>query len=142
GYENILWAFQIGFVGSLLFGLIAIDLVDVPPVSVRRCLLASASLIAALMCSGVGLIMLGLVGLDLLLDRARRGRLLWVTVAPVVAYGVWDVLIGARAAAFYGPPVSIAGLLALRTYLPFGVGSAAAGLLGLSTRWEPLALVG
>ena len=53
GYQNIVWAFQIGFVGSLVFGLAHLLLIDHDGGFDRRDALGLAFGLAGLMCSGV-----------------------------------------------------------------------------------------
>ena len=83
GYQNLLWAFQIGFVGSTAAGLWAMIMFE------RTGRRASAAgmvlLLAAVMSSGIGLVYSAVVAATLLADPARRGRIAWLV--PVgVAY--------------------------------------------------------
>lgn len=91
GFENLYWAWQMGFVGSVCFGLIAVLLLDVSRIRVRRVALAWLFGLAAVMSSGIGLVMMAALGLVTLL---RRGPM-WaaVTVAPpTAAYLGWWLL--------------------------------------------------
>ncbi|MGH6654940.1 MAG: hypothetical protein ACRDVE_07010, partial [Actinocrinis sp.] len=78
GYEDLLWAFQIGFLGSVLFGLLAIWLLgggasgaadgggrgEGRGVGRLRATAGSASLLLALMSSGIGLFFVAAVAVD------------------------------------------------------------------------------
>ena len=68
-----------------------------------RAAAATGLLIVAVMTSGYGLFMLGLVGLDVLLDPRRRK---WVVplLIPVALYGVWYVTLGRSTIATFGNP--------------------------------------
>jgi len=88
GFENILWAFQIGFLGSIDLGLAAILLLDRPGAQPLRQAVAGALLVLGTMSSGLGLFFPAALGADLVLDRTRR-RYLWVCAPPLVAYLVW-----------------------------------------------------
>lgn len=141
GSENIFWAFQTGFVGSILFGLLAIYLLLDPPRHWWRPAAASGALVASLACSGVGIFFLPVVAVDLLLDRARR-RLLWVLGAPVVAYGVWFLAFGRSSASVHRSPFGPDVLRELATYVPVGVGRGLAGMLSLGPEFSMIALAG
>jgi hypothetical protein len=83
GWENLTWAFQIGFVGSLAFGLLSIEAVEddnfVFPAVWGTC---------ALMCSGMGVPMVIASGLVAL--ARRRPRLAVAATAPPAAiYILW-----------------------------------------------------
>jgi hypothetical protein len=88
GWEDVDWAFQIGFVGSLLFGLLAVRLADHPSGSLRRDTLISLLSVAALMCSTVGDAMLVAVAVVLVVRRGC-GRAAGVLVLPVCVAALW-----------------------------------------------------
>ena len=91
GQENIVWAFQIGFVGAVMFGLVQLVLSDHDgPIAWRDglALLAGA---ASLMCSGVSLVMVAVVGLAVLIRRGWKAAALQ-TVPLAVMYGTWYLL--------------------------------------------------
>jgi hypothetical protein len=88
GAENILIAFQITFVGSLVFGLGQLLLADHDGPVDRRDWFGLAAGLAALMCSGVGVTMVIIVGIATLLRRGWRIALLH-TVPLAAAYTVW-----------------------------------------------------
>jgi hypothetical protein len=88
GAENIVVAFQITFVGALVFGLAQLLLADHDgPIDGRDALALVAGL-AALMCSGVAIAMVLIVGLAMLVKRGWRIALLQ-TAPLAVAYAVW-----------------------------------------------------
>lgn len=91
GSENLFWAFQTGFVGSVAFGLWAIVFIERTGRAAR--LIASLLLIASLMSSGVGLVFLVVALGRAILDPAFRANAVAVG-PPVVAYLVWFSLVG------------------------------------------------
>ena len=93
GADNLLWAFQIGFLGSLVFGLAHILLIDHDGPFGRRDVLGWVVAVCGLMCSGIGVPMTAAAGLVAL---GRRGPLVMLqTVAvPAVVFALWWLLIG------------------------------------------------
>jgi hypothetical protein len=88
GYENIVWGFQVGYSGSLFFGVAAVLLADHDGGAVRRDLLAFASALAALACSNVGLAMVAAMTVAVIVRRGWRPAAL--LTAPLVAiYVAW-----------------------------------------------------
>ena len=92
GWENLLWAFQMTFVGSVACGLGALLVLQLP--RTRNRLIAVSSLVAAsLMFSGIGIAFAIAVGVHLAVSPARRRDLLWL--APVAAgLLIWYVALG------------------------------------------------
>lgn len=89
GDQNILWGYQITMTGALLFGLVHLVLADRPG---RRILPADwlglfAGLLA-LMFSGVGLLMVGVVGAAVLIRRSWRPAA-FHTLPLLVVFIVW-----------------------------------------------------
>jgi hypothetical protein len=84
--QNILWAFQIGFTGALVLGLVQLLLADHDGAIDRRDWLGVAAGAAALMTQGDAVTMVGVVGLAMLVKRGWRAAvvqtvpigLLWV----------------------------------------------------------------
>jgi len=140
GWENLLWAFQIGFVGSIACGLGMLIALDGPRTS-RRLAAAMALLIASLMFSGIGLFFGVAVAVQLIATPARRRDAVWL-IPIAAAFGVWFLTFGRHDAV----PIAAnpAGtLLSLPLYIVWGVGSAIAGLVGLGgVIGLPIALVG
>ena len=91
GAENILVAFQITFVGALVFGLGQLLLADHDGPIDRRDWLGLVAGLAALLCSGVAITMVFVVGLAAVLRRGRRGwrRALFHTAPLALVYLVW-----------------------------------------------------
>lgn len=142
GAEDIIWAFQIGFLGSVVFGLLALHLLGKRPAANRpRAAAGSAALLLALMSSGIGLFFLIAVGVDLALDRERR-RLMWTLIVPSVAYVWWYLTFGRQGTASDHSIFTIATLRGLIGYTPTGVGTSAAGVFALSPLWAPIAFAG
>ena len=92
GYQNILWAFQIGFVGSLVFGLTHLLLADHDGPVDRRDWFGLVAGTASLMCSGVGVTMIAVVGIATFARRGWRTALLH-TGPPALLYLVWWVAV-------------------------------------------------
>lgn len=93
GAENIFWGFQVGFVGSALFGLAAILLADHDGHDRRRDVLAGFSGLAALLCSGIGIPFA--VGLGVAICFRRGIRSAAVIVAPLaLVFLAWYVAFG------------------------------------------------
>lgn len=88
GSSNLLWAFQIGVNGSLVFGLAHLLLADHAGPVDRRDWVGLLAGLASLLSSGVGPIMVAVVGLATLFRRGWRIALLH-TVPFAVLYTMW-----------------------------------------------------
>jgi hypothetical protein len=93
GYENLLWAFQIGFIGSVAFGMAALVLVNHAGRWGARDVSAWFLSVAGLMFSGIGVTMAAVAGLTVLMRRGARQALLTLSV-PAIVYLVWFFLVG------------------------------------------------
>ena len=93
GWENILLPFQMTFTGSLVFGLVYLLLADHDGPFDRRDALGLVAGLFALMCSGVGIVLVAVVGAAVLARRGRRLALLHV-VPLASAYAIWLIVIG------------------------------------------------
>jgi hypothetical protein len=101
GAENLTWAFQIGFVGSLVFGLLAMEAAEAPQRDgaprltspLGRDMTAAALALAALMCSTVGLATTLALGVVLLARHGRR-RTVRALAVPVSSFALWFGLAG------------------------------------------------
>ena len=111
GAENLTWAFQIGFVSSLLFGLLAMEAAEAPRRDRAprltslwgRDITAAALALAALMCSTVGLattLALGVV----LLSRHGWWRTARTLAVPLGAFAIWFGLAGRVGSGTPGTP--------------------------------------
>ncbi len=87
GWEDLLWAFQIGFIGSLAFGLGLVAAVHGPPTR-RRVAGVAIGAVLSLMMSGISVVMVGVVGLSALLRWGWR-QALWVGAPAGLAYLAW-----------------------------------------------------
>lgn len=91
-WQNLLWPFQIGFLGSVLFGVLALLILD-GHTGWRDWLLTLAILLA-IVSSGIGIPVLLAVAAELAIRREWR-RLVRIVGPPVVAYGLWALGYGA-----------------------------------------------
>ena len=129
GWEDILWAFQTMFVASVALGLGALLAMEGPRSS-KRLLLVALLLTLSLMFSAVGLFFLVAVAVQLGAARERRGDLVWL-VPTAIAFAAWYLVFGHSGTELDpGPGPSAANLLVMPAYLAWGLGSAAAGLIG------------
>jgi hypothetical protein len=129
GWENLLWAFQIGFVGSVACGLgMLLALED--PLSQRRLLASVVLLTASLMFSGIGLFFGVVAATRLVLTPARRRELVWLV--PVgVALVVWYVAFG-HSAKQTVPPPSAANIFIVPAYFAWGMAGSVGGIIGVT----------
>ena len=153
GAEDLAWAFQIGFVGAVFFGLLAIELLDTAPLGTRRQVLCIGCLIASLMCSTVGDAMV--VGTaSLAFATLPRRRALAVVVPPVAVYVAWFAVVGRLGLAEHSDRFTLATFTNIPGYLWSGLSSAlgqsfnlqgagAAVLVGLAawTGWHARSLM-
>ena len=88
GEQNIIWAFQIGFTGSLTFGLAQLVLADHDGPVDKRDVFGIVAGVLALLCSGVGIAMAIVAGVAIL---GRRGwKVAALHVGPLAtAYVLW-----------------------------------------------------
>lgn len=140
GWEDLVWAFQVGFYGSVALGLAALVLLEARrPTSLTRAAAATA-LLLSVASSGAGLFFLAAIAVQLLASRAPKRDLL-VILPAVAAYGAWFLAVGRHAAGSERNPLTMSALLSLRDYAPAGLGSAVAGLVALDASWAPLGLL-
>jgi hypothetical protein len=135
-WENLLWAFQIGFVGSVACGLGALLAIGAARPRMWAVLLL---LLGSLMFSGIGLFFLIAAAIWLALTPERRQDLVWL--APVaLALGVWYLAYGRSGAA--PTPTSLAGNISvLPLYTLWGLGASVAGLIGEGGLFGPVLLL-
>jgi hypothetical protein len=129
GFENLFWGMQIGFVGAIALGLGALLLLDGEP-DPGRVVAASGLLVVAVATSGYGLFMLGLVGLDVLVER-RRWRLLPAVLVPAVTWLAWYMALGRSGVATHGDPFTLDQALSIPGFIVRGAGAAFGGATGV-----------
>ncbi len=93
GAENIFWGFQVGFVGSALFGIAAILLADHTGGQRGRDVGAVACGLAALLCSGIGVPFVVALGVSVLFRRGWRPAIA-VVLPLAVVFLAWYVAFG------------------------------------------------
>ena len=125
GAENLFWAFQTGFVGSVAFGVWALVFIERP--GRRGAMVASALLIGSLMSSGIGLFFLATAAGRTLFDRSYRSRALAV-IPPLVAYLAWHFLAGRDA---LGTTGELAGPFSVLRFALRGTGYAVEAMAGV-----------
>jgi hypothetical protein len=131
-WENLLWAFQIAFVGSVACGLAMLLALD-GRASSRRMPAASLLLAGSLAFSGIGVVFGVAAAVILVLTPARRRDLLWL--APVgIAFGGWYLAYG-HTGTPPNPPPTAANVLLVPLYTAWGLGQSAAGLIGQGGPW-------
>lgn len=129
GARDFTWAFQIGFVGSLFWGLLAMVLLARTGRGRPWQGAASVALLLSMMSSGQGVFLSMALGTELIYDRARRGYLK-VFILPALVMGAWFATVGMHDRRT-GASSLMAGLAYLPTQFPDGVGSALVALGGL-----------
>jgi hypothetical protein len=131
-WPDILWPFQMGFLGSLAAGLGVLLCLDRGDRAGE--IGASVLLVVALASSSMGIPIFIAVALEVLGRPDRRARW-WILAAPAVLYGVWYLAYGG------GGKESIDNLLATPSYVAEAAAAAVGSLFGLSLEWgRPLAL--
>ena len=129
GFENLYWAMQIGFIGAAALGFGAMLVVDGRP-SRSRTAAAMVLLTVAVTTSGMGLVFVAAVGLELLVDRSRR-RMIYAAVVPAVLYLVWYVAIGRSGVATARDPFTVEALGQVPAFVIQGLGAAGGAISGL-----------
>jgi hypothetical protein len=118
GASDFLSAFQVTFVASVMFGLIAIDLVERP--DQRADAPASVALLASLMCSTVGDAMVVASAVVLFARRPPR-RALGVLALPVASYAIWFAALGRPSISAPQDHFSLTTLTTLPGYIWFSL---------------------
>jgi hypothetical protein len=144
GAEDLASAFQVSFVGSVLFGYVAFNLLDRRANddrrTTRRDALASAALLASLMCSTIGDAMV--VGAAVLLFARRPPkRAMAVLALPVGSYLIWFAFVGRLGLTSRADHLSLTKFTTLPGYVWFGLSSALGQAFNLETAGTAL-LVG
>ena len=134
GGENILWGFQIGFMGGLFFFLLALRFFDHardsthPKWAVASCIAVALSLGSA--GTGIGSVVVIFV---LTVFSANWRRLWWVSVLPGMLYAGWYVRYG-------GTEASTSVIHAIPSFVAKSASSSAAAIFGIDRLWGTLAL--
>jgi len=126
-WQDILWPFELGFVGSALFGLamlLALDRED------RRGDIAACSfLVISTGFSSLGLSFVVAAAVDVLLRRRTRGLArAWVFAVPAALFGLWYLGWGRDAESHLG----LDNILSSPPYVLEGLAASLEALLGLS----------
>jgi len=136
GWENLLWAFQIAFVGSVASGLGALLILDARP---DRMWAVALLLFGSFMFSGIGLVFWTAAAVSLTLTPARRRELVWL--APVaLVFGAWYFAYG-HAGAPRNTFSFAANVEALPIYVLWGLGASVAALIGEGGWFGPAVLL-
>jgi hypothetical protein len=139
GWENLLWAFQIMFLGSVACGL-AMLLVLQGPSTPSRMALVTALLLASLMFSAVSGMFAVAAAVYLAASPERRRDLIWLVPVAVLVVA-WYMAYG-RSGAQPNPPPDPGNLPAVSKYVLWGLGSGVAALIGQGGNWVPFSLAG
>ena len=129
GWQNILWPFQIGFMGSVLFFVLGLLLLERG--SQRADVGVSACVALALGCSGVGVAAAGAVLVETLFTRPWRRW--WIALAPLTLYAFWYLVYGESQA-------DLGNLDVVSGYVSTSGSAALAGLYDLTLDWGRLGL--
>jgi len=137
GWQNSLWPFQVGFMGSVAGFLAALILLDPHSHSKNaraaalRSVGSSMCLVYSVMSSGVGLAAIAGISLWILLNRSSLRSQWWVLVPAVVTYGVWYSTYGGGQSANFAPS-------AVPRYVAESAAFAVGGLFGFDLFWGAL----
>ena len=135
GWEDLIWAFQMAWLLSVAFGLGALLVLE----ERRRSALAAALVAVSLAFSGIGLVFAVTATVQLALTPGRRREVLWLV--PVgLAVLLWLATFG-RLADHPNPPPTAANALLDPLYALWGLGEAAAGIIGEGGWFGPPLLV-
>lgn len=130
--DDLLWAFQIGFVVAVLFGLAALVALDRD--TRRGDVVATIFLGLALGSASVGAAFAVAVLVELAMHPRRRERW-WVLAAPLALYALWYLGYGE-------PQLKRENLGATPVYAAESGSAAAGGILGLTLEYGRVLLVG
>jgi hypothetical protein len=125
GAENLYWAFQTGFVGSVAFGLWALVMVAMP--RRRSAVVSAVLLVASLMSSGIGLFFLVALFARTAVDRGLRGRSL-VAAPGALIFLTWYAVFGRSGVGNEG---DLGGIGSVLRFTYRGVGHAIEETVGL-----------
>ena len=128
GWEDILWAFQMAWLGSVALGLgMLIALGGLP--SHRGAATAAALLLGSLAFSGIGVVFAIAATAILFLTPGRRRQLVWL-VPVALALLAWYVLAG-YTGNHPNPPPTLRNVILLPAYASWGIAQSAGGVIGV-----------
>ena len=134
GWNDVLWPFQTGYLGSLAAGLAALLALDRE--SRRGDVVAALLLALALASSSLGVPLAAALAVEVLGGRTAGARW-WVIAAPVALYALWWAVYGRAGAA------TLDNLFATPRYVAEAAAGAAGALAGLGIEWgRVLAVLG
>jgi hypothetical protein len=112
GYSDISYGFNVGFDGSIFFGLLFLLAVDHDGAVRRRDVLGVIAGLAALMCSGIGVAMVVAVAVAISIRHGVRRALL--LILPLVGiFLIWFVTVGHSAFSKHSPLADLVRFAAL-----------------------------
>jgi hypothetical protein len=124
-WEDLLWSFQIGLVGSLATGLAA--LLALERDGSRRNALGCAALVCSILFSDVGLPFV--VAAAIAIALRRRWDQVWIVIVPAAVFGAWWVAYGSDAPS----TLSAANIRHLPRYTIDAIASGLASLGGVNS---------
>ena len=131
GFENLYWAFQIGFVGTIAAGLWMVWLLDGPAGS-RRAAAVVGLLVVSLATSGLALVFLGIAAI-LMLMRPDWRRFAPGLLVPLLVYAAWYVLVGNAGLAADRDPLSLERVLQAPWFVAEGLENAVGAITGVGS---------
>ncbi len=150
GWQNIIWGWQISLVGALAFGVAQLILLDHDGPLDRRDWLGLGAGVAGLLCSGVAVTMLLVIGIAALARRGYRVALFHATPLAVL-YGAWYFTYGHKRNPTFPTARDHPGLLvrwlgrgtlamfdAVGHFRAVGIAVAVLVVIGLILAWAPL----
>jgi hypothetical protein len=130
GFENLFWAFQLGYVGSIAAGLWALVVLREPATRIRATLAACLLLIAV--ASGPGGPILLVAGLVVAATDRTRRRYLLALMVPFAAYAAWYVINRPSVAPYLGPgALTIQSAADYPAILLWGIASSVGAIIGI-----------
>ena len=128
GWEDLFWAFQVGWLASVAFGLGTLLVLQTQ--ARWRAGAAAALMVVSLAFSGIGIVFAVAAGIQLLLTPARRNELWWF-VPVAISLLAWYAAFG-RFGTHPEPQPTAANLLLDPLYTAWGLAQGIAGVIGVS----------
>ncbi|TMD31905.1 MAG: hypothetical protein E6I94_02500 [Chloroflexi bacterium] len=129
GFENLFWAFQIGFVAATAAGVLMIWLLEGPPTA-RRLVAIVVLLMLSLASTGLGLVFLAIVGMSMVL-RCEWRRYVPLLIVPAATYGAWYIAIGHTGTGSQRNPFVLDQALLTPGFVAEGIENSIGALTGL-----------